>query len=375
MVEATTETETLAGYTGRVAGTDAERRAAVYLRGRLADVGRDAETEPIFVSTRFGLAHATHAVIAIAGSVTSVGAAAPGAAVVLAAALLTFLDVLGWFTPVRRLYGRRASQNVVSYEGGDKPGVLVLAAAYDSPRESGGLRTITRVLRDPWLAMLLAMLVILACCALRVAGVDSIAVTAVQFVPTVLLILLTPPLVDIELSGAGSDPAGAAAAATVLRLADELQGSLSHFDLWVVFTGTNQPFALGMRAWIRANRMDLARETTAVVSVSAAGSGPVHYTRREGPLAPQRCHRDLLRIGAEVAEDAATDGDSVPFSFVSREPSNTSRALSRRLPAITVSTAGSEPADAAALDRLHGFTRELIERLDAEVGPALGSPA
>ncbi len=371
MATAQTEAETLSAYAGRVAGTDAERRAAVHLAGRLADCGREAEIEPIFVRTHFGLAHATHAVMAIAGSVIAVGSPAPGAAVVLAAALLTFLDVTGLFAPVRRLFGRRASQNVVSREDADKPGVLILVAGYDSPRESGGLRVITRLLRDPWRAMVAAMLMVLACCAVRVAGVDSSALTIVQFVPTVLLILLTPPLVDIELSGAGPDPAGAAAAAAALRLADDLHGRLDHFDLWVVLTGANQPFALGMSAWLRANRKQLARETTAVVSIGAAGSGPVHYTRREGPLAPQRCHRDLLRISADVAEDASDGHGERPVRFVSHEPSNASKALARRLPAITVATAGHDPADVEALDRLHAFTRELIERLDAEIGPAL----
>lgn len=357
---------------GRVAGSDAERRAAVHLRQRLEDVGRAAEIEPIFIRPRFGLAFAAYGILAIAGSATAVTAPGVGTTLVLAAALLTALDVTGRFAPVRRLFGRRASQNVVSREPESKPGVLVLAAGYDSPRESSGLRTATRLLRDPWLAMLLAMLVLLVSCALRLAGIETTALTAVQFAPTVLLVLLTPAFIDIELSGAGADPVGAAAAATVVRLAQELDGSLDHFELLVVLTGANQPFALGMSAWLRANRKELSRETTAVVAIGAAGAGPVHFTRREGALLPYRCHRDLLRIAREVAEDASGERDATPTGFVSREPSNASRALARRLPAITVSTAGPEPADSDALDRLRSFARELVERLDAEVGPALG---
>lgn len=371
MAGAKTEASTLRAHPGRVAGTDAERRAAVHLRARLIELGREAEVQPVFVRTHFGLAHAVHAVMAVVGGVIAVDSPAPGAALVLVAGTLTVLDVTGVVAPVRRLFGRRASQNVISREDGDKPGTLVLAAAYDSPRESGGLRVATRLLRDPWLAMLLSMLVLLACSGVRLAGVDSTVLTVVQFVPTVMLILLTPALVDVELSSAGSDPAGDAAVATVLALAGELHGRLEHFELCIVLTGANQPFALGMGAWLRANRKQLARETTAVVSVGPAGSGPVHYTRREGPLAPRRCHRDLVRISGEVADDAAGGESSKPFAFVSREPSNASRALARRFPAITVSTAGAEPADADALDRLHAFARELIERLDAEVGPSL----
>jgi len=371
MVKARIETETLTATPGRVAGSDAERRAAVQLRQSLEHSGRPAELQPFFIHQRFGLALAVYALIAIAGSVMAVSTPSVGSALVLAAALLTALDVTGLFAPVRRLFGRRASQNVVSREEGDKPGVLVLAAGYDSPRESGGLRVATRLLRDPWLAMVVAMLVLVVCCALRLAGIEATALTAAQFVPTVALILLGPPLIDIELSGAGADAAGAAAAATAVRLAADLDGQLEHFELRVVLTGANQPFALGMSAWLRANRKRLSRETTAVVAIGPSGAGPVHYTRREGPLLPQRCHRDLLRIAGEVAEDASGEGAVVAPPFVSREPSNASRALARRLPAITVSTAGAEPADAEALERLHAFTRELVERLDAEVGPSL----
>ena len=146
-----------------------------------------------------------------------------------------------------------------SREESDKPGVLVIAAAYDSPRESGALALATRLLRDPYLAMVLSMLVILACCALRLAEIDGTAVTVAQFLPTVLLIVLLPALVDVELSGAGSDAAGAAAAATAVRVAGDLAGRLDHFAVWVVLTGANQPSALGMRAWLRRHRLRLGQ--------------------------------------------------------------------------------------------------------------------
>ena len=44
---------------------------------------------------------------------------------------------------------------------------------------------------------------------------------------------------------------------------------------------------------------------------------------------------------------------------------------SLRRPSITVSTAGSAPGGSEAVQRLTVFARELAERLDAEVGPAL----
>jgi hypothetical protein len=95
----------------------------------------------------------------------------------------------------------------------------------------------------------------------------------------------------------------------------------------------------------------------------------VRYTRREGPLLSLRAHTDLVRLSGEVAEDVGDD-DSVR-AHVARESSNAARAMARGLPSITLSTQGREPADEDARDRLYVFTRELIERLDGEVGPSL----
>jgi hypothetical protein len=359
--------EILTAFPGRSPGSDAERRAAVDLQRRLAGLGREAEVQAIHVHPRFGLANAVHALLAIGGSVAAVSAPAPGAAVVLLAAVLTMLDVSGTLPVVRRLLGRRASQNVESRERTDKPGTLVVTAAYDAPRPSGAMALATRLLRDPWLAMVLAMAVILGCCGARLAGVDGTPLTAAQFVPTVMLILLVPALVDVELSGAGEDRRGAGAVAVALALGDELGARLEHFDVWVLLTGATQPFAEGMGAWLRRRRKGLDRERTAILALGPAGEGPVRFTRREGPLLAARCHRDLLRLGKEVAEDSGGGADT----YVSRTPSAASRALARRLPAITVSTGGEGDASGQDLARLQGFCRELAERLDAEVGPSL----
>ena len=350
-------------------GTDAERRAAVALRDRLEADGRPAELQAIRVHPRFGLAHALHALLAVVGSVVAVSAPAAGAALVLAAALLTLLDALGFLHLFRHPLGTRASQNVESREDAAKPGVLVIAAGYDSPRESGALALAARVLRDPYLVMTLSMLVILACCALRLAGVEGTAVTAVQFVPTVLLIVLIPAFVDVELSAAGADEAGAGAAAAAVRLGGELTGRLDHFAVRVVLTGANQPSALGMRAWLRRHRKELERERTAVIAIGPLGDGPVHWSRREGAVAPQRSHADLLRLSREVAEDSGDVEDT--RGYVAREATNASRAMARRLPAITVATAGAAAGGTDAVERVAAFARELAERLDAEVGPSL----
>lgn len=372
-MQAVEEIELLGAHRG-AAGSDAERRTAVHLRERLAGLGRQGEVQAIDVRPRFGLAHVAHLLLAIAGSAIGVENAPLGAALVLIAALATALDVSGRLALVRRLTGRRASQNVHSPERGGKPGTLVLVAHCDVARASGAWRLARRVLRDPWRALLIAMALMLACCAARAIGAGGTALTAVQFAPTVLLILLVPALLDLELSPTGGGAADAAGAATVLRLAGELGGRLEHFDLWVVFTGAHGPFALGMGAWLRRDRRQLDREATAIVCVDAVGDGEVRFTRREGPIATRATHRQLAAICAEIAEDDGPNGSYRARPVTGRQRGDAAAALARRLPAITVGCPGAQ-VSSEGLERAYGFSRELIERLDAEVGPLLARRA
>ena len=360
----------LVAHRGRAAGTDAERRAALYLRDRLEDLGRPAELQPVQVRTRFGLTHTLHALLAIVGSVVAVADAPTGAAIVLLAALSTFLDATGIVHLVRRVTGRRMSQNVESRVEGGKPGTLVLVAHYDAAREAPSFALATRLLRDPWLAMLVAMVVVLICCGLRVAGLEGTALTSAQFVPTVLLILMVPVLGDIELSAAGAAAAdNAAGVAVALQLADDLDDRLDHFDLWVVLTGAQQPFALGMTAWLRLRRPELEAESTVILNIDGLGDGPLHYSRRQGPILALRTHRQLTQICAQIARD----GGHEAWPTVVHAANDAGAAVARGIPAITITSPGTM-LDPDALARAYGFCRELAQRVDAEVGPRLAVP-
>ena len=371
-MDAVAEIAALTAHRGRSAGTDAERRSAVHLRDRLRDLGREADLQTVAVRARFGLVHAGHALLAVVGSVAAVESPAVGGALVLLAALATLLDATNVLQLGRRLTGRRVSQNVESLEDGGKPGTLVLVAHYDAGRDARAFALATRLLRDPWRATLLAMLALVACCALRTLGAEGPALTTVQFVPTVLLILLTTAFADLELSEVSAgETDNAAGAVTVLRLADALGGRLESFDVWVVLTGAQKPFALGMSSWLKARQAQLDRERTAVLNVDSIGAGPVTYSRREGPVMALRSHRQLVRLCEEIAEDDGNDGAYSARSRIVRERSDAAAAIARGLPALTVSRAGVDRAGAEELDGAFAFCRELVLRLDAEVGPEL----
>jgi peptidase M28-like protein len=387
----------LTAFRGRWPGTDAERRAARHLQTRLEELGREAEVEGLDAWPDWPLTYAIHAQLAVVGSVLSVYTPVGGAVLVLVAVVLTALDATGLALTTRRLLGRRASQNVISREDNERAGTLVLVAHYDAGRGGAafGRKLAERVavagqlLRrpiGPLEPLFWAMLLVLLCTLLRIAGIEGLVLTTVQFVPTVLLILALPLLVDVALSdispGANDNASGVA---TALQLAERYGGRLQHFDLWVLLTGAQEAGALGMRAFLRHHRRELERERTVFVNLDEVGAGTVRYTVREGLLLAPRSHVQLARLCDEIAED---DEDGHAFGarpLVSRTAGDGAAARAARFPAITIRcrnaldyspehhqpTDTPEHIDAGALERAYGFSCELIERLDAGIGPDL----
>lgn len=368
----------------RAPGSDAERRTAVHLAQRLAALGRSAETESLAIHPGWPLAYAILASASVGASVLAVYVPVAGAALALGAALLTFLDAGMLLPTARRLLGRRASQNVVSWGGADKPGALVLVAHYDAAR--AGLahtdRTarrkaaLSRLIRRPiggLQPLFWAELGVLACALLRLVGVDGTALTAVQFVPTLVLLAAVALLTDLALAGtrAGEND-NASGTVLVLRLAERLDDALDYFDVHVLFSGAQKAGAAGTRAFLK--RHQLPRDSTVLVNVDQVGSGAVRYARREGALLTLRSHPQLVKLCDQIAEDG---DDARPI--VSRVSSDASAATAAGYAAVTVTCQdgldyASGRVDEQALERAEAFCVELIERLDADVGPSIAAP-
>ena len=390
MIDPLSEVEALVAFRGRRAGSDAERRAANHLAARLSDLGRESAVEPIEIHPRWALAHALHGLLAIAGSVVSASTPALGAAMVFVAALSTLLDLTGTIYLGRRVTGTRASQNTVSYEATGKPATLIVTAHCDAAR-TGAIfapRLQGRLARIPLAELFVGcMLVVLACAAVRLLGIESTALTAVQFVPTVALIVATMLLVDIALSepvpGANDNASGVA---TALRLAEALGDRMQHFDVWLVLTGGQESGGLGMRAWLRRHRSDLERERTVVLNLDEVGRGEPRWTSRDGLLLAGRSHPQLTRLCEDIAEDA---GGEAPGPVANRGPSDASVARGRGLAAITITcrderglvpghhTPGDVPEaiEPEALDAAFALCEELARRIDAEIGADLAAQA
>lgn len=382
------EIERLVGFEGRWPGTDAERRAAHHLEGRLQALGRDADIEPTSVFPNYPVTHAAHAVIGIVGSVLSVYEPVLGLALVAFATLSAFGDLTGTLYLVRRLTGRRASQNVTSTEGGDKPGVVILTAHYDAART--GLvfsrraverrAVVGKLIRrgvGPFEPFFWSLVVILVCTILRLAGFEGTGFTVIQFIPTVVLIVSVPLLVDIALSdvvpGANDNASGVA---TVLRLAERYSGRLEHFDLWVVFPGAEEGLLLGMREWMRVHKRELNRERTVFLNVDIAGNGTVRWMTKEGLVAAMRYHPTLVRFCEEIGDGRGMVSRNATDALVARGAGYAAITITSRN-ALDYAPNWHQPTDTPdridpdSLDRTYDFCCALVERLDRSIGADL----
>ena len=398
-VDPRAEIDALVGCRGRTAGTDAERRAAEHIAGRLRSLGREAELEPTVVRPRHMLAHILAALIAIVGSVASVTSPGIGAGLVLFAAFSSYGDLTGRFQLLRLLTAKRASQNVVSEESGEKPGLIVLLAHHDAARTGGVFspralarraRIGARVRRPFGLLELFffAQLLVLGCCLVRLLVPESDVLTWIQLVPTALLVASIPLLIDVAwgdvVPGANDNASGVA---TVLRLLERYGGELDHFDVWAVLAGAEEAQALGMRDWVRRHRRELDRRRTLFVDLDKVGIGTVRYARREGLVLPLGYDRELFSLCEAIA---AEDREAIEPRFrarpyVARTAGDAVAARTRGLRAISIACLDEldhiptyhnpgdvpEQIDDAALERAFGFCCELLERIDDELGPGI----
>lgn len=381
----------LAEHRGRGPGTDAERRAANHLRARLEQLGRDAHLEPTVVRPEWTQVLIVHALLAVGASLASV--VVPTAATIVA--FLVLSSVLAYLTGLSAIGAvfspRRASQNVMSTERGNKPGTLVLLAHYDSSRDGSTLgRTIellelvARPLRvGPGALLMLALLAVFVCCGLRTLDLATPLLAAVQFVPTALLLLGAAVLVDGRTAdfvpGANDNASGVAVA---LALGERFGGRLEHFDLAVLLTGAHEGMALGARAWARRHKRGLSKEQTIFLNLDSVGLGRPAFATREGILFPSRANSTLVEQCRAVTVER-TDLDARLITRAA--PSDAAALRERGYAAVTltaVDDGGRTPRrhrlsdtadgiDSGALERAEALGATLIERIDRQVGPRL----
>jgi hypothetical protein len=387
----------LCSFEGRLAGTDAERRAANYLAERLREQGRRVEVEPTYVHPQYGLVHAAHSTLGVAGSLISLAQPAVGFALVLAAATSMYLDLNGRLYLLRRLLFRRASQNLLSPSPKRRGQArVILCAHYDAAR-TGAIfspawaRRAARLQRalpfpiGPFRILFWSLALLLPILGLRMAGLEGTWLSAIQLPETLILVVGSFALVDIELSdvvpGANDNASGVAA---VLSAADDLAADPpENIDVWVLFTGAEECLQEGMRSFVRAHRRELDAESTYFICVDTVGHGHVAYEVSGGWVVSYQLDPRLVELcNAIAAADRAGENRYAAEPLRWGLATDSLPARLAGYPAIAITCLGKdglvphqhratdtpETIDPEALERARDFVCELVRLLDRELG-------
>src|SRR4051794_12112173 len=308
--------ERLVSFSPRAPGAEGDGPTVDYLAAELRRIGRDATIERIRVRPSFHIALALLAAIAVVGGVVSVSSPPLGVVILLLAAVGIYGDLSGRFSPVRFLTSPRDTGNVTSR--GRLPEArhrVVMTAHHDAAqggllfaRRAGRRRRpspLTKLAGRIDLVFWFTIAALTAALVRLLTGWDTNTMSAIQFIPAVALIVLAALLLDTALAkvvpGASDNASGVAA---VLDVADRLERRpTENIDVWVVFTGAKEGFALGMRAWLKEHAQELNKERTYFVNVDTVGNGRMHHVTGEGFALLYRHDRRLVvaceRLGSK----------------------------------------------------------------------------
>jgi len=394
-MSATDTAAALANFEGRGAGTNAERRAALWLAAELRSARREATVETFWCRPNWALAHTWHAALAVAGSLLTVASPKVGGAVILVALVSLVIDGLTGTSLGRRLSPEHASQNVVSRAPAHAPVTLVVTANYDAGRmglvyrpalrrSAARLHALTGGRGPGWLAWVAIMIVwLLAMAILRDRGTTGPVLDVAQLIPTAALVVAAGLLLELAGSpfgpGAGDNASGVALAIALARALDVTPPR--QLGVEVVLQGAGDGAMIGLSRYLHTRRGELRAAGAIVLGIGACGGGQRRWWTSDGPLIPLRYLRRLSDL-AQGAIGPGTELRAAPYRGRGVSPAFPARFAG--LPAITIGCLergglvprSHEPSDVAeALDRasvdgLVELALTLVDAIDADLGQA-----
>jgi hypothetical protein len=361
--------------------TDAERRAAAWLHDELRASGHEAWVETHWVRPQWALSLALHATLGVVASLLAIATPLPAAILAAVAALSMAVEASGRSGPLRFLFPRRATQNVltVADEEGPPDVTLLICARYDAPRgglvtRDGPRRLAARLRRRlggralgprAWVAVALAAVAV--CAGLRQLGFDGSWVGLAQFVPTIALLGALAAAGDVAVSpvspGAGDNAAGVGVALALH--AELIRNPPDALAPALLLYGAGEGGPAAVRAHLRREKLDRAR--VVVLELGPCGAGAPAYASAH----PQ------LRAACERAAEALDGAARAPL----RRSGAAAAARGRRLPAAWIGAldaAGIAPRsrqpsdtlehlDPASAEAVLDFALACVDVLDAEL--------
>ncbi|HEX8977388.1 MAG TPA: M28 family peptidase [Solirubrobacteraceae bacterium] len=383
----------LSEFPGRGAGTNSERRAALWLAEQLRGPRRQAAIETFWSRPNWALAGAWHAGLAAVGSLVTVASPRAGGAVVIVALLSTLADGLTGVSLGRRLTRERASQNVVSPPPSGAPPIrLLITANYDAGRmglvHHGVLRGLAARLRDllgplavGWQGLLVigcAWLLVTA--VLRDGGARGATLAVLQLIPTAGMVLAGALLLELGSSSfgpaAGDNGSGTALALALTRALDAAPPR--HLGVELLLQGAGDGSMLGLARHLRGRRHELRASNVIVLGLAACGAGHPFWWSSDGPLIPQRFTPRLVQLAAQVSAQAP-EITARPHRGRGSSPAYPARRRGR--PAITLGALTGpglvprshlpsdtpDQLDTATADRLLALALMLTDAIDASL--------
>lgn len=309
--------EQLCSIGPRRAGSDAERRAANAIVAELGPRSRP-KLESTYVHPQWPQIYLIHVALATAGSLLASVQPAAGFAIVLATATSLYLDLSGRAYLLRRLFFRRASQNVVApalppERDPDRPLVL-LCAHYDSgltgavynpsaARAFERLRRLWPLPISPMAVVFWATALLLPPLGMRMAGIEENWVALLQLPQTLTLVVAAFLLGEIALSppspGANNGAAGAASAIAAFgKLREDPPQAL---DCHLLLTGAGESTQEGLRNFLRTHREQLS-DATYLIEIDSPGRGHPRFVTSEVPVLTQLADPTLVELAAALAD-------------------------------------------------------------------------
>ena len=364
----------LCSYTGRLAGTDAERRAAGAVAAELHAEGWRVDVEPTYVQPQWAIVHLLHCAIAAIGSMIAALEPAISFAIVLVVATSAYLDLTGRAYLLRRVLFRRASQNVrARAAGADGAGPrVVLCANVDAPRTGAAYGPLAQRLQaraarafpvasSPTRIWFWSMALLLPPLGARMAGIDANWLAVAQLPQTLILIVACFLLGEIALSGASPGAnVNASGVAAALEAARRLhRDTPAAVTVELAICGAGETTMQGMREFVRSHRDELDRDSTWFVSLEAVGIGDPRFCVSQGPAVSVPLNRELVSL-AEAIALAGEDGSIQPLRTGSTSAAY--MAATRGYPALAITC---REGDAMALPEGHHTSRDIPEGVNA----------